>query len=88
MKSHINILQSRLCRNYQKKEYSNFLHTYCDADHARDLSDRLSVTSTGHLFNGTIIGWCNKKQSETSGVLDQNWLRKFLRLIGYPIGPR
>ena len=22
------------------KEYSNFLHTYCDADHTRDISDR------------------------------------------------
>ena len=37
------------------QEYSNFLHTYCDADHARDLSDRLSFNSTYNLFNGTII---------------------------------
>ena len=43
------------------KEYSNFLHTYCDADHARDISDRCSVTSTVHLLNGTIIACCARK---------------------------
>ena len=45
----------------KKQEYSNFLHTYCDEDHARYLSDRLSVTSTAHLFNGTSIEWCVNK---------------------------
>ena len=84
----------------KNKEYSNFLHTYCDADHAIDTSDRISFTSTVHILNGTLIAWCNKKQSETSinssneetraiytGVLDQNWIRDFFRLICYPIGP-
>ena len=39
----------------KKEEYSNFLHTYCDADNSIYMSDRRSVTSTFHLFNGTII---------------------------------
>ena len=49
----------------KNQEYSNFLHTNCDADNARDISDRRSVTSTVHLLNGTIIEWCTGKQSET-----------------------
>ena len=36
-------------------EYSNFLHTYCDADNKMYISDRHSVTSKVHPFNGTII---------------------------------
>ena len=81
-------------------EYSNFLHTYCDAYHAQDLYDRRSITSIAHLFNGTIIDWCAKKQSDTyisiyneetreiyKGVLYQNCIRKFFTSIGYPIGP-
>ena len=50
----------------QTQEYSNFLHTYCDVDHAGYLRDRLSVNSTSHLFNGTIIDWCANNQSVTS----------------------
>ena len=82
------------------KEYANFLHTCCNTYHARDISDRLPVTSTVHLFNGNITTWCAKKKSETSrsssnaetramytGVLDKNWIRDFFRSIGYPIGP-
>ena len=52
----------------KNKEYSNFLHTYCDENHAKDISDRRSVTSTVHLFNGTVIDWYAKKQSETSRI--------------------
>ena len=72
------------------KEYSKFLHKYCDSDHARDISGRHSVTSTVHLFNGTIIDWCAKKKSETfrrisnaetramyTGVLYLNCIRDF-----------
>ena len=82
------------------KEDSNFIHTFCDEYHSRDISDRNSVTSTVNHLNGTIIGWCSKKQSETSrinsdaetraiytGVLYQNWIRDFFRSIGYPIEP-
>ena len=48
------------------QEYSNALHTYYDAYHAIHLYDIQSVTSTLHLFNGTLIGLCTKKQYETS----------------------
>ena len=45
----------------KNKEYSKFLHTYCDADHSKYISDKLSVTSTVHISKGTIIDWCAKK---------------------------
>ena len=84
----------------KNKEYYNSLHTYCDEYRARDISDRRSFISKVHLFNGTIIDWCVKKNSETSrsssnaetiamykGVLYQNWIRDFFISIGYSIGP-
>ena len=84
----------------KNKEYSNFLHIYCDEYFARDNSDIRSVTSIVHIFNGTIIDWFSKEHPETStrssnaetramyiGVLYQNWIRDFFRSIGYPIGP-
>ena len=84
----------------KKQEYYNFLHKYCYLYHARYLSDRISVISEVHLFNGTLIEWCSKKQSDTSrrssneqtiamytGVTDQNWIRNFFRSIDYPIRP-
>ena len=51
--------QSR--RPQKNQEYSNFLHTYCDAYNARDISDRCSVTSTAHSLNGSIIDQCTEK---------------------------
>ena len=39
----------------KNNEYSNLLFTYFDADHARGISEIISVTSTVHLFNGTIV---------------------------------
>ena len=78
----------------KNQEQSNFLHTYCDEYYALDIYDKRYVTSTSHLFNGTIIDWCAKKQSETPrsssntkiraihiGVLDQNWV--IFLLINY-----
>ena len=50
----------------QPQKYFNFLNTYCDADHARNISYRLSVTSPYHLFNVTIIYWYSKTKSETT----------------------
>ena len=50
----------------KNKEYSNFLRTYFDADHAMDISGIRSVTSIVHLFNGNTIEWFAKKQYETS----------------------
>ena len=37
----------------KNKEYSNFLQKYCDEDHSRYISYRLSGTSTVHIVNGT-----------------------------------
>ena len=50
--------------------------------------------------NNTLLDWCAKKTIDTSrsssnaeiismytGVVDQNWIRNFIRSIGYPIGP-
>ena len=83
----------------KNQEYSNFFHTYYDVDHARNITERRSVTSTVHLFNETIIDWCDKKQYDTprissnaetraiyTGVLDQDWIRNFFGSIGCPIG--
>ena len=58
--------QIRRCRNIKKQEYYKFLHIYCDADHARDISGRRSFTSTAHLINDTIIDLFSKKKYETS----------------------
>ena len=83
----------------QTQKYSNFLHTYFDADHTRNITDRQSVTSTTHIFNSTIVNCCSKKQTKTSwnssnsetiemytGVLDQNWILILCRFISYTIG--
>ena len=64
-KSPTNITSKQEIQKSKNQEYSNFLHTYCDADHARDLADRLSVTSAFHILNGTLIDWCSKKKSKT-----------------------
>ena len=45
----------------KNKESSNFLHIYCDADCARDLAERCSVTLKCYLFNVTLIDWYNDK---------------------------
>ena len=41
----------------KNQEYSNLIHIYYDAYHARYLSDRRSVTLTVHLLNDTFIDW-------------------------------
>ena len=81
-------------------ECSKVVHTYCEKDHARDIPYRYSITSTDHLFNGTVINWCGKNQSKTSrssyntesismytGVLDKNWTICFHISTSYPIVP-
>ena len=72
----------------QIQKYSNFLHTYCNAEYARYITDWLSVESTACLFNDTIFKWCSKKHTKTlwwsskaetwemyTGSLYQNWIR-------------
>ena len=100
IKSHKNVTSNQGMQRSTNKEYFDFLHTYCDEDHVRYLADRRSVTLAVHTFNGTLIDFCAKKQSETSrtssnletraiytGVLDQNCIIKFFRLICYTILP-
>ena len=48
----------------QTQQYSKFLCKYCHVDHARNLTDRRSVTSTAQLFNGTIVHSCYKKHTK------------------------
>ena len=57
-------LQSRQCIYIKNQECSNLVHTYCDTDHAKDISDIHSFTSIDHLFNGTVFDWYNKKQPD------------------------
>ena len=52
----------------KNKEYSNLLHTYCETDHARDLSYSCSVTSTSHIFNVTVIDWHANKKYKTPKI--------------------
>ena len=83
----------------QTQQYSKLIHSYCGADHARDITVRRSVTSTSHLSNGAIIDWCSKKQTKTfqssfnpetiaiyKGMVDQDCIRNFCGSIGYTIG--
>ena len=98
MKSHINVSLSQVMQKWKKQELSNLPHTYCDAYHAREIFDRLYVTSSAHLFNGNDIYWCANKKCATfiissnveateiyTGVFYQNFIRNFYRSIGYPI---
>jgi hypothetical protein len=70
-----------------------------DADHAWDIRDCRSITSSIHLMNGVDIAWKCKKQavatlhstgseitSLTSGVKKTNNLLDFLASLGYPVG--
>ena len=81
----------------QTQGHSIFAHILFDEDDSKDIYGRKYFTSKYHLFNGTIIYWCSKKQSDNSrrtsyekktmytGVLYQNWIGNFCRTIGYPI---
>ena len=79
----------------QTQEYFNFLHTQCDIDNKIYLSDRLSIISINHLFNGTIIHWCYNKQYKTSRSISnketrvsyQIWTKNVFISIGHPIVP-
>ena len=45
---------------------THLLVNYNDADLARDLQDRRSVTSTLHTLHGVAVSWTCKKQTETA----------------------
>ena len=68
-----------------------------DADFARDLSNRRSVTSTLHTLNSVAVSWKVKKQIETalhpngaeiralqSGVKQTIIFRNLLQNLGFP----
>jgi hypothetical protein len=80
-------------------EFGTVLVNSSDADYARDIRDRRSVTSHIHLINGVAVAWKCKKQtistlhstgseitSLTSGVKKSMHLRDFVSSLGYPIG--
>ena len=70
---------SKACSAEIKKtqEQSNFLYTYCGADHARDLSNRCSIILTDNPFNGNVIDWYDTKKSETPRRISNTQTRAF-----------
>jgi hypothetical protein len=51
---------------YLSQQYGRILVHTADADHARDIGDRQSVTSSIHLLNSIVIAWKCKKQEMTT----------------------
>ena len=83
----------------EKLHHSDLLENFDNADFARDLRDRRSVTSTVHLLNGVAVMWSCSKQTSTSlhstgakiralhkGVRGSIFARNFLAGIGFPHG--
>jgi hypothetical protein len=51
---------------YLSSEYRDNLATFSDADHARCLRTRRSISAYFILYNGVIISWSCKKQLRTA----------------------
>jgi hypothetical protein len=79
-------------------KYGTILVNSADADHARDIRDRRSVSLGLHLLNHVVVSWKCKKQATTtlhsigseilslaSEVKKTIHLRDFLASVGYPI---
>jgi hypothetical protein len=84
---------------YLSAEYGTALINSADADHAWDIRDRHSISSSLHLLNRAAIAWKCKKQatmtlqytgsdivSLAEGVKKTGHIRDFLSSIGYPVG--
>jgi hypothetical protein len=84
---------------YLAPEFGNVLFNSADDDHARDIRDRRSVSSSPHLLNGVVVAWSCKKQalstlhstgseiiSLTTGVKKTIHIRDFTYSVGYPMG--
>jgi hypothetical protein len=84
---------------YLSPEFGTQLINYVDADHARDIHDRRSVSSSIHILNGVFIAYRCKKQttstlhstgseivSLSAGVKKTIHIRDFLGSVGYPVG--
>ena len=54
---------------YLPSSFGDGLVNFHDADHARDLRDRHSVSFSIHLLNGVAISWKCKKQPDTALIL-------------------
>jgi hypothetical protein len=54
---------ARSSAEYLGPEFGTCFVNISDADHARDIRDRCSTTSTIHLLNGVAVSWLCKKQS-------------------------
>jgi hypothetical protein len=54
---------AKLSAEYLAPEYGNALVNSADANHARDIRDRRSFSSSLHLLNGTVVAWSCKKQT-------------------------
>ncbi len=80
---------------YLSSEYGDDLATYSDADHARCLRTRRSVSAFFILYNGVLVSWSCKKQLRTAlhstgseltalwrGAFKTRLLRDFLQSIG------
>jgi len=87
---------------YLTPDFGDGLATFTDADHARDLRTRRSVSSYFTFFNQVLVSWgCNKKQPTTAlhstgsevtslhrGGQKSKIIYKFLESIGTPLsGP-
>jgi hypothetical protein len=83
---------------YIVPEFGTCIVNTSDADHARDIRDRHSTTSTIHLLNGVAFAWLCKKQSVStlyskgseivSVATGAKWTingRAFFSGLGYPI---
>lgn len=77
---------------------THLLVNYNDADLARDLQDRRSVTSTLHTLHGVAVSWTCKKQTEmalhsngaeiralSTGFKKTIGIRQFVTNLGMPI---
>jgi hypothetical protein len=84
---------------YISPEFGTQLINSVDADHARDIRDRRSVSSIIHMINGVVFAYrCKKKATSTlhstgseivslsAGAKKPIHIRDFLGSVGYPVG--
>jgi hypothetical protein len=82
---------------YLAPEYGTSIINSADADHARDIRERRSVSSSLHLLNGVLIEWKCKTQSTSAlhstcpeiislseGVKTTGHIHDFGSSVGYP----
>jgi len=68
-KGSVRVLQTHWgtgCAEYLPGDYGDGLASFADADFARCLRTRRSVSANFHLLNGVLVSWCCKKQPTTS----------------------